>query len=325
MRLTEGLGLQDSDIPARPTSYWRLSSRVEDHLLHSKNETVTIRVVVWALLAIATVYVLAFLRRADLSDDVIWILHLKGYFVSAVLNSALFYIYYRMLNHLHLGPGLKRLKLKLPDDSAVPVRLTLTQRAIVTGVDEGYMWFQEGTLFYKGRQTTFRLNAGDVPATSLWAKRDRPNLAVNKMPQVIPVPHRDSDLKVRYAILDSQEDFGTRRQASHFYNALVSWLHKRPEGSWESLLPPLDLHPGFRPGDRQALEPILAGAALSVINLAIVVLMNVGVPYRASALPFVGICTILHTILLYFSVRLFLTALQSYRLRSLLSQNPQTL
>lgn len=323
MRLTEGLGLDESDIPARPISHWRLSARVEDHLFNTKNETVGIRVILWALLAVATVYILAFLRRSDLSEDAVWILHLKAYFVSAVLDSALFYIYYRMLNHLHLGPGLKRLKHKLPDDSAVPVRITVTQRAVVTGIDEGYAWFQEGTLFYKGRQTTFRLNRDDIPATSLWAKKDRPNLRLNKMPEVLPIPYKDTDLHIRYTILDSQEDFGTRRQASHFYNSLVNWLSTRPEGSWESLLPPTDLHPGFRPDTRQAKEPVIAGAILCAVNLAIVVLMNVGINYRSSATPFVAICTILHLVLLYFSLRLFLTAMHSYRVRSHLAQNPE--
>ncbi len=325
MKLTEGLEINESDAPARPTSFWRLSSRVEDHLLNSNSETVFIRALFWVLLAVSTTYILTFLRRDDLADDVVWIIHLKGYVVATIMNLALFYIYYRKLNHLYLGPGLKALKHKLPSETAVPVRLTIFQQKAVTGIDEGYMWIDEGTLFYKGRQTTFRLNREDVPALSLWTKRDRPNPASNKMPDTIPIPYDDRQLKIKFKVLDSHEDFATRRQASNFYNATQNWLNKPPENNFESLLPPVDLHPGFRMSLPQAREPFFAGAALSLINLSIILAMNFGISFHGTAVSFGIMCTILHLILLFFSVRLFLKARNSVRVRTELEKNTEIL
>lgn len=323
--MTEGLGLNESDSPARPTSFWRISSRVEDHLLTGRNETIYLRVIFWILLAISATYIIAFLRRSDLTEDVVWILHLKGYVLVAIANVALLYIYRRMLNFLYLGPGLKRLKLKLPDESAVPIRLTLTQHNAITGVDEGYLWFSEGTLFYKGRQTTFRLNREDVPAISLWKRKERPNLALNKMPETLPVPYGDTDLKIKFSVLDSHEDFTTRRQASHFYNSLIQWLNDRPQGSLESLLPPTDLHPGFRIRERYGKEPLYAAIALTVTNLTIILSMNFGTSFRGSAVGFAALCTILHVVLLIFSIKLLRDSMNTVRVRTQLEKNPEIL
>ncbi|MFM9873221.1 MAG: hypothetical protein ACKVQS_07120 [Fimbriimonadaceae bacterium] len=321
MNVTDGLGINSTDAPARPTSFWRLSSRVEDHLLTSHSETVFIRALFWVLLAISTTYILTFLRRSDLTDDVVWILHLKGYLVATIMNIALFYIYYRKLNHLYLGPGLKALKHKLPNDSAVPVRLTIYQQRAITGIDEGYMWIDEGALLYKGRQTTFRLNREDIPALSLWSKKDRPNPATNRMPEIIPIPYNDRQLKIHFKVLDSHEDFATRRQAASFYNTTINWLKNPPENNFESLLPPVDLHPGFRISLPQSREPLFAGIALSVINLTIILAMNIGVNFRGTAISFAVMCTLFHLILLFFSVKLLLKARNTIRVRTQLEKN----
>lgn len=325
MRLTEGLGLNDTDTSVRPTSFWRVSSRVEDHLLTGKNETIYVRIIFWALLAICTSYIVGFLRRPDLTDEVVWILHLKGYVIAAISNIALIYIYRRMMNYLYLGPGLKRLKLKLPDDSAVPIRMTITQQKAITGLDEGYLWFSDGTLFYKGRQTTFRLNREDVPAISLWNRKERPNLAMNRMPEILPIPNGNSDLKIKFSILDSHEDFTTRRQASQFYNSLILWLNDRPQGSLESLLPPTELHPGFRISDRNGREPLYAAIALTVTNIIVILSMNFGTSFRGSAVGFAVLCTLLHLVLLYFSVKLLREAHNTIRVRTELEKNPEIL
>jgi len=325
VKLTEGLGINESDAPARPTSFWRLSSRVEDHLLQSHSETLFIRAIFWVLLAVSTTYILTFLRRFDLTDDVVWIIHIKGYFVATIMNIALFYIYNRKLNHLYLGPGLKALKHKLPNDTAVPVRLTILQQKAATGIDEGYMWIDEGALLYKGRQTTFRLNREDVPALSLWSKKDRPNPGTNRMPEIIPIPYDDRQLKIHFKVLDSHEDFATRRQAANFYNSTLNWLKKPPENSFESLLPPVDLHPGFRTNLPQSREPLFAGAVLTIINLTIVLAMNLGVSFRGTAVSFGIMCTILHLILLFFSVKLLLKARNTVRVRTDLEKKSEIL
>jgi hypothetical protein len=325
VRLSDGLGINESDAPARPTSFWRLSSRVEDHLLTSHSETLFIRALFWVLLAVSTTYILAFLRRSDLTDDVVWIIHIKGYVIATILNIALFYIYYRKLNFLFLGPGLKTLKHKLPNDTAVPIRLTIFQQKATTGIDEGYMWIDEGTLFYKGRQTTFRINREDIPALSLWSKKDRPNPSTNRMPDTIPIPYDDRQLKIQFKVLDSHEDFATRRQAANFYNSTINWLNKPPENNFESLLPPVDLHPGFRVSIPQAREPLYAGIALTIINLSIILAMNLGTNFKGTAVSFAVICTILHLILLFFSVRLLLKARNTIRVRTNLEKNSEIL
>ncbi|MBA4292305.1 hypothetical protein C0431_04990 [bacterium] len=324
MRLTEGLGLQTSDSPVRPTSYWRVSSRVEDHLLTGQNESVYIRSVFWILLSISVVYVIAFLRRPSLSDEIAWILHLKGYLVIAFINAGLFYIYRRLLNHLHLGPGLKKLRLKIPNEDALPVRITITQNDGVTGIDEGYMWLEDGTIFYKGRQTVFRLNRDDVPPLSTWPKRDRPNPGMNKLPDTLLIPVENRLLKLHFSILDSHEDFGTRRKAHLFQSNLLSWLKNRPEGSLESLLPPTDLHPGFQT-TRTSREPLYAAAVLTAANAVIIGAMNIGVNFSATTQGFAILCTLLHIVLFAFSLKLLISATKTLRIRTDLEKNLKTL
>lgn len=308
----------------RPNSFWRVSSRVEDHLFTNQNETLIVRTIFWILLGVSAIYVLAFLRRENLSDEVAWILHLKGYLVITLLNAGLLYIYKRILNHIHLGPGLKKLHAKIPDEDAVPVRIRITQNGAITGVDEGFLWILEGTLYYKGRQTVFRLNREDVPPLSLWPRKERPNLALNRLPESILVPTENHLLKINYTILDSHEDFGTRRKASHFQNQLVDWLTERPVGSLESLLPPTELHPGFLSQFR-GQEPLIAGIVLTSLNLTIVLAMNIGVNFSASSQGFAILCTILHLILLAFSVKFLLLAANTIKIRQDLEKNLKTL
>jgi len=315
VRLTEGLGLSTDETPLKPTSYWRLSSRVEEHLLSNRQETAWLRVVFWLILGISASYVILFLRREDLTEDVVWILHLKGYVLILLMHAALLFTYRRSNDHLHIGPGLKKLKTKIPNESAVPVRITILQHKAITGVDEGYLWIEDGTIFYKGIQTAFRLNWEDIPPMGLWSRKDRPNLAANRMPTILPIPFENRDLKVKYEILDSHEDFGTRKRAATFYNSLVTWLRERPNSSLESLLPPTEIHPGFKMEGRAMFEPVYATGIMAALDLILILSMNFGVSFRGSAAGFAVLATLILATVFILSVRLFLHCLNSCRVR----------
>jgi len=316
VRLTEGLGLSSDENALKPTSYWRLSSRVEEHLLSNRQETAWLRVVFWAILGISASYVILFLRRSDLTEDVVWILHLKGYVLITLMHAGLFYIYRRLNDHLHIGPGLKKLKTKIPNEGAVPVRIHILQHKAITGVDEGYMWIEEGTIFYKGIQTAFRLNWEDIPPMSLWDRKDRPNIAANRMPTTLPIPFENRDLKIKYEILDSHEDFGTRKRAATFYNSLLQWLRERPNSSLETLLPPTEIHPGFKMEGRATFEPVYATGILAGLDLALLLSMNFGVSFRGSAVGFAILATGLLGILFIISARLFLHCFNASKVRT---------
>ncbi len=325
MRLSEGLDLQSGDTAPRPVSHWRLSSRIEEHLLGTRQETVWLRTVFWANFGIAATYVLMFLRRSDLTDEVAWILHIKGYIIITLMHFALFYLYRRMINHLHIGPGMRRLKTKIPNDSAVPVRISVIQRGITTGIDEGFLWIDDGTIFFKGLQTVFRLNWEDIPPISLWDRKDVPNLGANRMPTTLPIPYEKRQLKIKYEILDAHEDFATRRKAAHFYSSLLEWLRDRPNSALETLLPPTDVHPGFCMPGRTTWEPVYGLAAIAAIDIALLLSMNLGVNLRGSSQAFAVLLSIILAIGGAVAIKNFILAYRTVTIRAELAKESPSL
>lgn len=297
-----------------------MTRAVEELADSSYKETLFVRVVTWCVLAFSFAYVLAFLRRTDIADDVVWILHLKGYLLVALMHAVLYFVYRRLTDHINLGPGLKKVKSKVPADRAVPVRIKILQDNAITGVDEGYLWVENGTVFYKGLQTVFRLNWDDVPPTTLWKKEDRPNPELNKLPDTLPVPTQGRDLRVKFEILDADDDFGARRKAITFQSELLDWLDQRPKGSLESLLPPVDVHPALVRKGFPAKEAVIATAALVLLDIALAVSLNYGVNFKGNAYGFAILATILHLVLLILSFRLFIHCLRAFRVRHSLAR-----
>src|SRR5690606_17807543 len=141
-------------------------------------------------------------------------------------------------------------------------------------------------IFFKGLQTVFRLNWEDIPPMSLWDRKDVPNLAANRMPTTLPIPYENRGLKVKYEILDANEDFASRRRAAYFYSGLLEWLRDRPNSALETLLPPTDVHPGFCMPGRATWEPVYGLGAIILVDLGLLLSMNVGVNLHGSAQAF---------------------------------------
>lgn len=278
------------------TSTWRLTQRAEENLVVTHKETLWIRAVSWIVLAIAVSYTLAFLRRDDLSNDVVWILHIKGYMLMAFMHAVLYFVYRRVCDHIYLGPGLRKISTKIPDEDAVPIKLEIRQNKVLTGIDEGYLWLEDGTLYYKGLQTNFRLNHGDVPPLSHWRYRDRPNPGQGKLPDRLPLRLMDRDMEVRFAILDAYEDFASRRKAHTFRQTVYDWLTDDSQGNLESLLPPTSVHPGLQRSKIFGMEPVVASWTLVSIDLLLVISMNYGVNYHGAAAFFAATATAMHII-----------------------------
>lgn len=321
MRLTEGLGLGSGEAPIRPNSGWRLSSRIEEHILKTSQDTQWLRTVCWFILGLSATYALIFLRRSDLTDDIAWILHLKGYALVIAMHAALIYAYHRVTNSIHLGPGVRKLKTKIPSENALPVRIHVLQQDSITGIDEGYMWIEDGTIFFKGIQTVFRINWDDVPPMSLWKNSDRPQLAKNRVPEIIPVPSLGHDLKVRFEVLDRFDDYGTRRRAAEFYSSYCRWLTDRPKGSLESLLPPSALHPAFIRKGFAKWEPVVGLALLAVLDVALAISLNLGVRYQGTSTGFAIIATTMYLGLAIWAGAQFRKTFRTEKLRTELAES----
>ncbi|MBS1710058.1 MAG: hypothetical protein JSS65_15210, partial [Armatimonadetes bacterium] len=144
------------------------------------------------------------------------------------------------------------------------VRYTMRREGVVTGADEGYIWLHDGTLFFKGLQSVWRLNRDDMPPVPMWPRRRRPRLQDGKPPTWLPMPHAGPDGDMLLTPIDPYEDNAARRRFATFFASLDDWLRSTPQGHIESLLPPSDLHPSLE-GPR-GLEAIAAPYLLSVLN-----------------------------------------------------------
>lgn len=300
----------------RPVSRWKLTSRAEENIEGSSRETLWFRVVAWAVLAAGFGYVLTFLRRDDLSNEVLWILHLKGYMMLAAMHGVLIYIYLRMCDHVCIGPGIKKVRTQRPMDDASPVRLTVTQNGVVTGADEGYVWLNDGTLFYKGFQTAFRLNADDTIDVRQWPRRYRPNPSHGKLPDQVLCQAGSRVMDCKFKLLEAYEDYNTRRRTHEFQMGVYKWLHEKPEGSLESLLPPRETHAALRKTGWPSWEPVYGCSIMVAVDLVLAVSMNYGISFTGPAKTWALIATIVHAGLLVAAVVTGVHCLKARQLRA---------
>jgi len=243
-------------------------SQITDLILHSPQETLVLRLFAWFFVLSGLIYYFFYARRWEV-PEVALTSHIQALGMIAVAELCLVFLYTRLANKIDLGPGLRRLQAKVPDENACPVAIEIVQSEVVTGSDEGFAWIEEGTLFFKGLQTVFRLNAEDVPPLSSWPKKYRPSIDRGVPPRNILVPVGNRTLRVRLKLIDPFEDRGARRRSAQFNRSLVKWLAERPTGSLETLLPPLELHDALRHDSLFQFEGIVAGIGLLLLNLMI--------------------------------------------------------
>ena len=254
--------------PTKPMATWRVPSQISDLVEHSPKETLALRLFAWFFVIFGLTYYFMIARRWELGEAALSS-HVQVLSMIAIAELSLVFLYTRLANKIDLGPGLRRLQTKVPDENACPIAIEVLQNDVVTGCDEGFFWIEDGTLFFKGLQTVFRLNAVDVPPLSRWPRKLRPSLDKGVPPRMILFNLADRTIKIRIKLIDPFEDRGARRRTALFDRSLTKWLHGRPAGSLESLLPPLELHDALRHSTWYRYEGLAAGAVLLVINLAI--------------------------------------------------------
>lgn len=263
-----GLDMELGEAPARPEATWRVPAQIAELVQHSPHETVILRLFAWFFVLCGIGYYFIYARRWE-TAQVALTSHIQVLGMTAVAQLCLVFLYARLSNKIDLGPGLRRLQTKVPAEDACPVAIDVIQHEVVTGSDEGFAWIEDGTLYFKGLQTVFRLNVSDVPPLSEWPRKYRPSIDKGIPPRHILIPVDDRMVRLRLQLIDPFEDRGARRRSAMFNRSLVKWLAERPTGSLESLLPPLGLHLALQGNRPFRYEGLIGGICLLAINLFI--------------------------------------------------------
>lgn len=254
--------------PNTPWAPWKIAPEEAERMTPSLVEGWWQRLFAWMFL-IAGGVTIFWVSPATPSPAESFMSLLKGFILLGVAQAGLMFILSRQFNDVNMGPGLKRVKAKVPVDDAVPAAINMTQKGTRTGADEGYLWFDDGTLYYKGLQCVFRLNREDILPLDQWPKRDLPRFHQGVDIRKLHLNAGSRSYVLGLQMIDPFEDFGTRRKAHRFQHALADWLADRPQGGIESVLPPLDVHPSLMHEGPGRKEGVVSGVALVLFNLAV--------------------------------------------------------
>lgn len=259
----------------RAAAEWRVPGSKSERADRTPFETIWLRLHAWFFLFAGVVYHFV-LGREFQTPEVLFMSQIEVMGMVALSQFALHFLYWRLANKIVLSYGLRRLKTKVPSDDACPVCIEVMQSGVITGYDEGYLWIDEGTLYYKGLQTVFRINASDVLPAKEWPRSHRPNLDEGRLPRWIHLRGASDPMDLHIKLIDPFEDYGARRRSANFDRTLAKWLAERPEGSLESRLPPFDLHPSLTSIGRFRFEGFVAGCVLMLTNLVLMLTARIG-------------------------------------------------
>lgn len=306
---------------AKPTATWRIPSNALERIEESSLETAWLRFFAWAFLIFGVLWYFVFAHNFQ-NPETSFTQHLEVFLIMVSAQAALGFLYYRLSNRIDIGTGLKRLSTKVPETAACPVMLEIAQDGVVTGYDEGFLWLSDGTLFFKGLQTVFRVNAEDVPPVQEWPRKRRPNIDEGRPPRWIPI-ESETGLVLRYKYIDPFEDHSARRRTGALDKAVALWLKERPHGSLETRLPPLHLHPSLRQLGPLRLEGLVAGIFMTVIDLVLLfsVRFSFGPDEALSVSNFLSAAAV--ALLLFLSVRLTVSQARDLAVRKRIALVPQ--
>lgn len=300
---------------AEPTAEWAMPPDRER--VSNARESVWQRAIAWVFLGTALFFFV--FARGTASSVVAYIVSTSQALALVFLSQAvLIFLYRRLSSHVEKGAGFRRLRTKVPEEADLAVRVEVVREGCLTGCDEGFIWQDRGTWYFKGLQTAFRFNQQDVVPIEAWPRSIKPNPAQDKPPSVFPMKSKIGHLVLKIKVIDPYEDFAKRKRAKEFYREMHDWLCERPRGDIESLLPPTAVHPSLRRRDAARFEG-LAGAVLMVmVDTAILA----GLPHdglRTNLGTFGLLAAIAVTAFLFASVRLAWLELRDLTVRQRLA------
>lgn len=277
--MTGGIELNLGSQPAEPAADWRLAPYEEIPAGSVFKDTLWQRLFAWAFLLIGAATWVIFIRR-DMDPASYFINWIKSFAMIVVSEAIIIFLINRMGNYVSRGTGLKRIKTKIPNDIACPAALKIRQDHTVTGADEGYLWFEEGTLFYKGLQAVFRVNSENLIPLENTPRSDRPVKGSGKQVKRIHLQGGKRHLSLDIRMIDPFEDYHSRRRAHTFQTSLARWVAERPAPAVETVLPPLEVHPELMRTDKLRYEGVVAGVGLILINAVLLFTMPVSFDLR---------------------------------------------
>ncbi len=251
-----------------PTSEWHLPADQSEFIRHSPFANVWLRAVSWVFFG-AGFFAFTFVAKFVSADVSQFVATSEALVLLVISESVLIFLYRKISTHVDVGTGYRRLRSKVPEEQPLPLRVEVYRHGSLTGRDEGFMWLQDGTWYFKGLQTAFRFNQQDVVPIEAWPRRIRPDPARDRPPRNIPMKSINGPLELVVQVIDPHEDYAKRKRAKTFYRELYNWLTERPHGSIESLLPPLAVHPSLRRTGLVKYEGMVAGIVLVGLNSAV--------------------------------------------------------
>lgn len=264
--MRDGLLGDREDLAAAPASTWRLTPHAQENFARAYGSTFWMRAMAWFFWLVGVAYYLLGVRpmiaASSQGGDAGVLAATKALVMVGASQWALLLLYRRLRDQVDIGPGIRRLQTKVPDEEACRARVAVRLDGVVLGEDEGYLWFEGGTLFYKGLQTVFRLNRPDVELLDRWPRRDReandPTIASDRSLLRLSEKGR-SVLAVFVEPFDEHE---ARARIAAFRRRLAAWLRADEPATLESLLPPRGLHPSLAAVQAHANEPVFAGGLM---------------------------------------------------------------
>ena len=253
---------------AEPVADWNLPDDEAQYVRYSPWSNAWIRGVAWFFL-ITGFLAFGFLSRMIENDVSHFVAVTEALALVVISQTVLIYLYRKMSGFVDIGSGYRRLRSKVPEEATLPVRISIRRHGVLTGCDEGYMWQADGTWYFKGLQTAFRINQQDVVPIEAWPKRIKPDPEHDKPPKTLPLKSKHGKLELKVEVINSHEDFTKRKQARAFYREMFDWLTERPRGSIESLMPPLTVHPSLVRTGKSRIEGVIAGLVMVGINGAV--------------------------------------------------------
>jgi hypothetical protein len=267
-----------------PASDWRPTPHAVEHLGTAYTSTVWQRSLAWFfwLTGVGYYFLVAHApisAGAPGSAGDVFLAHVKALVMVVVAQAALALLYARLREHIDIGPGIGRIQTRVPDPAACQCRAVARSRGVVTGEDEGFVWIEGGTLYYKGLQAAFRLNAPDITPFRKWPRSERaahdPTVANDRAH--VRLAWKDEVVEFRF--IERFDDHEARRRISDFRRKLHAWFREPEPASLESLLPPRGLHPSFASAGIYAYEAVFAGG----VGMATAVVLVATQPPRLMA------------------------------------------